>query len=366
MDLDRFRVDRQGKVHLSDHPTRLASAPKKAELMEMVERDRERIGELQERLYAQGTQALLLIFQAMDAAGKDSCIAHVLRGVSPQGCRAWSFKAPSVEELSHDFLWRHAHAVPARGMIGVHNRSHYEEVLVVKVHPEYLLAQRLPEIRTVAQADTAFWKHRYASIRQFEEHLVSQGVVIMKFFLHLGKASQKERFLERMDDPEKSWKFSLGDLKERALWNEYEEAYQEAINATAAPHAPWHIVPADEQWESRAIVSALVRTGMALPPVVVGLALYLLLSRSGPLGRLGWLFTPQAMVLAQVVLTLPFVVGITAASVEAVPPDLEGLGPDRRRAWRAAVREALEGRLAEGATVSGFLRRPDRYLVEGP
>lgn len=259
MDLDRIRVDRQSAVRLSEHPTRLASAPKKAELMAMVERDREHIGEFQERLYAQGTRSLLLIFQAMDAAGKDSCIAHVLRGVSPQGCRAWSFKAPSAEELAHDFLWRHAQAIPGRGIIGVHNRSHYEEVLVVKVHPEYLLAQRLPGVDTVAGADMAFWQRRYASIRQFEEHLAGQGVVIMKFFLHLSRAAQTERFLERIEDPKKNWKFSPGDVKERAFWTEYETAYQEAIGATAARHAPWYIVPADEQWESRAVVAALVR-----------------------------------------------------------------------------------------------------------
>ena len=259
MDLNDFRLRKPGKVRLRDHPTRLAAKPSKAELKKSVETDRERIAELQEGLYAQGTQALLLIFQAMDAAGKDRCIGHVLRGVNPQGCRVWSFKAPSVDELSHDFLWRHAHAIPARGLIGVHNRSHYEEVLVVKVHPEYLLAQRLPGVREVRQVDADFWERRYASIRQFEEHVAGQGVVILKFFLHLGKAAQKERFLERIDDPEKNWKFGLGDVKERALWDAYEQAYEEAIGATAAPHAPWHIVPADEQWESRAIVAALIR-----------------------------------------------------------------------------------------------------------
>ena len=259
MDLNDFRVPKPGKVRLRDHPTRLSTAPPKAELKKSVESDRERIAELQGRLFNQGTQALLLIFQAMDAAGKDSCIGHVLRGVNPQGCRVWSFKAPSVEELAHDFLWRHAQAIPARGMIGVHNRSHYEEVLVVKVHPEYLLAQRLPDVNDAAKADVGFWQRRYTSIRQFEEYVSSQGVVIMKFFLHLGKAAQKERFLERIDDPEKNWKFGLGDVKERALWDAYERAYEDAIGATGAPHAPWHIVPADEQWESRAIVAALIR-----------------------------------------------------------------------------------------------------------
>lgn len=259
MDLNDFRVTKPGKVRLADHPTRLSERPPQAELKKSVENDRERIAELQGRLFAQGTGALLLVFQAMDAAGKDSCIDHVLRGVNPQGCRVWSFKAPSAEELAHDFLWRHAHAIPARGMIGVHNRSHYEEVLVVKVHPEYLLAQRLPGVVGISQADAGFWQRRYASIRQFEEHVAGQGVVILKFFLHLSKAAQKKRFLERIDDPEKNWKFGLRDVKERDFWEAYERAYEEAIGATAAPHAPWHIVPADEQWESRVIVAAFIR-----------------------------------------------------------------------------------------------------------
>jgi len=259
MDLDGFRITRPGKVRLKDYPTRLLEAPDKKKLKESVEKDRERIIELQELLYAQRAHAALLIFQAMDAAGKDSCIGHVLGGVNPQGCRVWGFKAPNAEELSHDFLWRHAQAIPARGLIGVHSRSHYEEVLAVKVHPEYLLAQRIPNVSSVVQADADFWGRRYASIQGFEEHLAEQGVVIMKFFLHMSKAAQKERLLERVDDPEKNWKFNIGDLNERARWNEYHTAYEAAIGATAAEHAPWHIVPADEQWETRAIVAALVR-----------------------------------------------------------------------------------------------------------
>lgn len=258
-DTARFRVTDGARFSWKQHPTTLAEPPRKELLKDLVEKDRDRIGELQRALYAEDTRSLLLIFQAMDAAGKDSCIDHVLSGVNPQGCQVWSFKAPNSEELSHDFLWRHAQAVPERGFIGVHNRSHYEEVLVVKVHPSYLLAQHLPGIRTEQDADAAFWEHRYASIRGFEEHLVRQGVDILKFHLHLGPDAQKERFLERIDDPEKNWKFSLGDVQERAHWDRYQEAYADAIRATATPQAPWYVVPADEQWESRAIVCRIVR-----------------------------------------------------------------------------------------------------------
>jgi PPK2 family polyphosphate:nucleotide phosphotransferase len=256
--LPSFSIRTPEKVHLADHSTDLGDELQKKELKEALEKDKARIHALQEALYAQGEHALLIIFQAMDAAGKDSCIEHVMSGVNPQGCHVTSFKAPTSEELEHDFLWRHAKAMPSKGIIGIHNRSHYEEVLVVKVHPEYLAAQRLPGVDPTALPKN-FWEERYASIRAFEEHLARQGVTIMKFFLHLGKAAQKERFLERIDDPEKNWKFNAGDVKERAHWDSYQQAYSDAIGATAAPHAPWYIVPADDQWESRAIVGRLVR-----------------------------------------------------------------------------------------------------------
>ncbi|MBL7953363.1 MAG: polyphosphate kinase 2 family protein [Flavobacteriales bacterium] len=265
MNFEAFRVAKAGRIDLNDFPTDLADAGGKKELKASLESDRERIAELQEVMYAQGEHALLIVFQAMDAAGKDSAIEHVLSGVNPQGCQVTSFKAPSSEELTHDLLWRHAKAVPARGMIGVHNRSHYEEVLVVKVHPEFLAAQHLPGVDGT-KVPTAFWGARYASIRNFEEHLATQGVTVLKFYLHMSKAVQKERFLERIDDPKKNWKFNLGDVKERAHWEAYQQAYAEAIGATAAPHAPWYIVPADDQWESRAIVARLVRHHLeALP-----------------------------------------------------------------------------------------------------
>ena len=261
-----FRITDGKKFRLADHPTELSERISKDALKKLLAEDSEGIIKLQERLYAEGRRSLLLIFQAMDAAGKDSCIDHVLSGVNPQGCEVRSFKQPSGEELAHDFLWRHMKAAPARGMIGVHNRSHYEEVLVVKVHPEYLIGQRLPGISSpkdanlpTGQAGAAFWEKRYAAIRAWEEHLADNGTVTMKFFLHMGKKEQKKRFLERIDDPEKNWKFSVGDVKEREHFDAYMKAYEDAIRATAAPHAPWFIVPADEQWETRAIVGDLVR-----------------------------------------------------------------------------------------------------------
>ncbi len=254
-----FRVNKMARVDLAKYDTRLEGGLDKKDLKESLEKDKARIIELQETLYAGGERSLLVIFQAMDAAGKDSAIANVFGGVNPQGCDVRSFKAPSSEELTHDFLWRHAKAVPARGIIGVHSRSHYEEVLVVKVHPEYLAGQRLPGVPDPMKVDGTFWEARYASIRDFETHLARQGVTILKFFLHMGKAAQKERLMERIEDPKKNWKFNVGDVKERALWGDYQRAYSEAIGATASPDAPWYIVPADEQWETRAIVARVIR-----------------------------------------------------------------------------------------------------------
>ena len=266
---DQFRISSGSSFRLKDHPTELEEHLEKDELKRLLEEDRARIVDLQEALYAEGSRSLLLIFQAMDAAGKDSAIDHVLSGVNPQGCSVTSFKQPSSEELDHDFLWRHTRALPARGMIGVHNRSHYEEVLVVKVHPEYLMGQRLPGITAPSDAGAAFWEQRYASIRAWEAHAAANGTTIMKFFLHMGKKEQKKRFLERIDGPKKNWKVSLGEIHERAHFADYMKAYEEAIRSTAAPHAPWYVVPADEQWETRAIVGDLVRAQLeAMAPKV--------------------------------------------------------------------------------------------------
>lgn len=265
-----FRVREGATVNLSKWPTLVKRVYKsKEQYQQLLAAQVGELSALQQLHYASNRYAVLLIFQAMDAAGKDSCIDHVLSGVNPQGCSVTAFKQPSAEELAHDFLWRHAKAVPERGMIGVHNRSHYEEVLVVKVHPEYLLGQRLPGIERPEDANAAFWERRYASIRAWEEHITANGVTIMKFFLHMGRKEQRKRFLERIDDPRKNWKFSLGDVKERARFGDYMNAYEDAIRATATAHAPWYVVPADEQWETRAIVGHLVREQLeALDPRV--------------------------------------------------------------------------------------------------
>lgn len=257
--IEELCISTPGNFRLKDHATDLPEDAVKKELKKRLENDKEEISELQEQLYAQGKHSVLLIFQAMDAAGKDSCIRHVMSGVNPQGVRVWSFKAPSTLERSHDFLWRHFQAAPARGHIGIHNRSHYEEVLVTRVHPAFILGQNIPGIQQLSDIDEAFWQQRYAAIRAWEVHLAQNGTVIMKFFLHMSKEAQKERFLERIDKPGKQWKFNEGDIAERQRWDDYQQAYEQAINATAAPHAPWYIIPADEQWESRALVGRLLK-----------------------------------------------------------------------------------------------------------
>jgi PPK2 family polyphosphate:nucleotide phosphotransferase len=209
---------------------------------------------LQERLYAEDQRALLLVFQAMDAAGKDGVIKHVMSGVNPQGCQVHSFKAPSSEELDHDYLWRSMKALPNRGNIGIFNRSYYEEVLVVRVHPEFLDKQKLPR----GLVTEHIWKERYADIRNFEQYLGHNGVVILKFFLHVSKKEQKARFLERLENPDKQWKFSATDLQERRFWDQYLEAYEDMIRHTATESAPWYVVPADNKWFTRMVVAAAI------------------------------------------------------------------------------------------------------------
>jgi PPK2 family polyphosphate:nucleotide phosphotransferase len=218
---------------------------------ELLREGVERLAALQDMLYAQDRWAVLCIFQAMDAAGKDGAIKHVFSGVNPQGCHVTSFKAPGPIELDHDFLWRHATALPSRGMIGIHNRSWYEEVLVARIHPEILDRQKLPQkLRT-----RRIWDERLADIAAFESYLGRQGVVVLKFFLHISKDEQRRRFLKRIDEPEKNWKFNLGDVAERRLWDDYQSAYEKAIGATATPAAPWFVVPADNKWFTRLMVA---------------------------------------------------------------------------------------------------------------
>lgn len=247
------------KVQLKNYDTKYTSNFKdKEDTEEMLQKDIARLSELQDMLYASGNYSLLIIFQAMDAAGKDSTIKHVMTGVNPQGCEVTSFKQPTPEELSHDFLWRINKALPPKGKIGIFNRSHYEEVLVVRVHPEYLLAQNIPSIKSVNDVKEDFWKMRFEVINNFERRLYENGTIILKFFLNVSKDEQKKRFLERIAEPEKNWKFSVNDVKERQLWDKYMHAYEDAISHTSTDHAPWYIIPADKKWFMRAAVGDII------------------------------------------------------------------------------------------------------------
>jgi PPK2 family polyphosphate:nucleotide phosphotransferase len=255
----RFRVSHGRRFRLTHiRPGDTAGLTKDDETAERLARGLESLRHQQEKLYAQSTWALLLIFQAMDAAGKDSTIEHVMSGVNPQGCQVSSFKAPSSEELAHDFLWRTTTRLPARGRIGVFNRSYYEEVLVVRVHPELLAKQRLP----ASLVSKNIWKERFEDINAFERHLRRSGVAILKFFLHVSKDTQRKRFLERIDTPAKNWKFAIGDLSERARWREYMTAYEDMIRHTATPDAPWWVVPADHKWFTRLVVAEAIADTM--------------------------------------------------------------------------------------------------------
>ena len=226
----------------------------KREAAELLQGGSEWLATEQDMLYAQDRWSLLLIFQAMDAAGKDGTIKHVMSGVNPQGCQVYSFKQPSAEDLDHDFLWRYACRLPERGRIGIFNRSYYEEALVVRVHKELLASQQLPE-KLVSKR---IWDERLADMARFEEYLSRQGVVVLKFFLNLSRAEQKRRFMDRLDKPAKHWKFSPSDVRERRYWNDYMQAYEAAIGATAAPHAPWFVVPADNKWFTRLVVAGAI------------------------------------------------------------------------------------------------------------
>jgi PPK2 family polyphosphate:nucleotide phosphotransferase len=253
---EAYRVDAGQKVKLKHWPTAVAPLYRdEDDYKEQLRAQVERLSELQNLLYAHNRYSLLLIFQAMDAAGKDSIIKHVMSGVNPQGCQVFSFKHPSAQELDHDFLWRTSQCLPERGRIGIFNRSYYEEVLIVRVHPEILEAQSLP--KETAKAPR-IWDERYASINNLEAHLHRNGTQVIKFFLHLSKEEQRQRFLARLDDPGKNWKFSAADLDERELWPKYMQAYREALQATSSEHAPWYVVPADDKRNARLIVSQVI------------------------------------------------------------------------------------------------------------
>jgi PPK2 family polyphosphate:nucleotide phosphotransferase len=231
----------------------------KPKAKELLEAGIHALAELQDILYAQDRWSVLLIFQAMDAAGKDGAIKHVMSGVNPQGCQVYSFKSPSAEDLNHDYLWRCMKCLPERGRIGIFNRSYYEETLVVRVHPELLMKQKLPQ----ELITKAIWEERYRDIRHFERYLTRNGVIVRKFFLNVSREEQKKRFLERLDNPAKNWKFSSSDLREREFWKEYMEAYQDMISNTATGQAPWYVVPADNKWFTRVIVAAAVVDALA-------------------------------------------------------------------------------------------------------
>ena len=255
--LDPYRITSGRKFRLKDHDpgdTGGLGSEDKPEAKRMLATGIERMADLQEKLYASDEWGVLLVFQAMDAAGKDGTIKHVLSGVNPQGCQVHSFKQPSAEEMDHDFLWRAQRAAPERGRLGIFNRSYYEEVLVVRVHPEILARQRIPP-RMVGKK---IWDERLEDIAAYERYLARNGFAILKFFLNVSRKEQKRRFLERLDEPDKHWKFSAADVRERSRWKDYMRAYEEAIRATATVHAPWFVVPADEKWFTRLVVAAAI------------------------------------------------------------------------------------------------------------
>lgn len=253
------RVKPGKKVKLKEFPTKYEGKilnKQDAELM--LEVGRKHLAEVQDKLYAHNRYSVLIILQAMDAAGKDGAVKHIMSGFNPLGVKVYSFKAPNSTELDHDYLWRHELALPARGEIAIHNRSHYENVLVTKVHPEWILNENIPGIDSAKKIDDKFWDKRYKQIRRFEKNLVENGTVIMKFFLNVSKKEQKRRFLERIEDPGKNWKFSLSDLKERAHWDEYQKAYETALSETSTDDAPWFVIPADDKWYARLAMAEII------------------------------------------------------------------------------------------------------------
>lgn len=248
-----------GQKHLvSDFNPSSTDDLTKQEAKGQLAKDVEKLAELQDMLYAQDRYAILIIFQAMDAAGKDGTIKHVMSGINPQGCQVYSFKQPSAEELDHDYLWRINRCLPERGRIGIFNRSHYEDVLIAKVHPQIVLSGKLPGIETLADIGSDFWKRRYRQINDFERYLTENGTVIMKFFLNVSKEEQKNRFLERLNDPAKNWKFSSSDLDERQFWDDYMHAYSDVLTETSTEMAPWYVIPADNKWFMRYAVGRII------------------------------------------------------------------------------------------------------------
>lgn len=259
IDVKKLMVQEGDKVNLNDYPTGYTgNTLTKSRSTALLEAGIKQLADVQEKLYAQNQYSTLIILQAMDGAGKDSAVKHIMSGFNPLGVKVYSFKAPTPQELDHHYLWRHIIALPGRGEIAIHNRSHYENVLVTRVHPELILKEQLPGVNTVNQIGNGFWKKRFRQINRFEKNISENGTIILKFFLHLSKKEQKKRFLERIDEPEKNWKFSFGDLRERARWSDYQHAYEEAISATSTSHAPWYIIPADDKWYTRLAIASII------------------------------------------------------------------------------------------------------------
>ena len=286
--VDPFRITKGKNFRLKDFDPADTCGLKmdKGEAAKLLQRGNEWLAEEQEMLYAQDRWSVLLIFQAMDAAGKDGTIKHVMSGVNPQGCQVFSFKQPSSEDLDHDFMWRYAKSLPERGRIGIFNRSYYEEVLVVRVHPEILERQKLPP-KLVSKH---IWDERLADIAHFEDYMTRQGTLVLKFFLNVSRKEQKNRFMERLDKPKKNWKFSASDVHERRFWSDYMYAFEEAIRATASKHAPWYIVPADNKWFTRlfvaaAIVSAIEELSLSFPKIDDKMKKELAAARAGLAGE---------------------------------------------------------------------------------
>ncbi len=257
-EIDKLRVKPNQKVDLSMYSPTYTGNYTKKDAKKQLKKNKNTLSKLQYTFFADNKYSLLIVLQAMDAAGKDGAIKHVMSGVNPQGCSVHSFKRPSANEIEHDFLWRHYAKLPERGQIGIFNRSHYENVLVTKVHPEIIVSENLPNINSVDDITEKFWEDRYKRINGFEEHIYQSGTLILKFFLHLSKEEQKNRFLERINNLEKNWKFSSSDINERNFWNDYQVAFEEMLTKTSKKHAPWFIIPADNKWFSRIAISDII------------------------------------------------------------------------------------------------------------
>ncbi len=256
---DLFRISPKQTFSLHDFDPGFCGAYKhKRDAQRQLKKDIRELTDLQYKLYAENKRSLLIIFQAMDAAGKDGSIRHVFSGLNPQGCEVHSFKTPSKNELEHDYLWRHYQKLPARGNIGIFNRSHYENVLITRVHPEFVLAENLPDIKQVEDINEKFWEQRYQQIVNFEQNIVENGTTVIKFFLHLSKKEQKERFLARIRRPSKNWKFSSADIEERQYWEDYQSVYEKAISNTSTKMAPWYIIPADNKWFTHVAIGNII------------------------------------------------------------------------------------------------------------